>query len=362
MPSPTLPRNALARPRPRRAAPGEPGHWRSSAWWPWVKRLLTLLFFAVVILLLVRYGRNVDWDDVLESVRNTPGPALMLAIGLAAGSHLLYSCFDLIGRRYTGHGLPTLTVMGVNFVSYAFNLSMGALVGGVAFRYRLYSRLGLKTGVITRILTMSMLTNWVGYMLVAGLLFVFQPLALPPGWKMGNHGLQWLGGLLILIAVGYLVACIRSGDRVWVVRGHEVYLPPWRMAVLQLVMSCTNWSLMGGAIYVLLGERVPFTDVLTVLLIGAIAGVVTHVPAGLGVLEFVFVALLSHMVSEGRLIGALLGYRAIYYIAPLMVAAVLYLVMEAHAKRERARGKHHHHKVDKSMGARSPRHARREST
>ena len=30
--------------------------------------------------------------------------------------------------------------MAVNFVSYAFNLCIGSIVGGVAFRYRLYSR------------------------------------------------------------------------------------------------------------------------------------------------------------------------------------------------------------------------------
>ena len=46
-------------------------------------------------------------------------------------------------------------------------------------------------------------------------------------------------------------------------------------------------------------------------------------------------ALLSHQVSEGRLIGALLGYRAIYYIGPLMVAGVLYLMMEVHARKHR---------------------------
>jgi hypothetical protein len=106
------------------------------------------------------------------------------------------------------------------------------------------------------------------------------------------------------------------------------------MAVLQMAVSCLNWSLMAGVIYVLLGQALAYTDVLTVLLIGAIAGVVAHVPAGLGVFEFVFVALLSHLVPEGRLLGALLGYRAIYYIVPLMAASVLYLVMEAHAKKQ----------------------------
>jgi uncharacterized membrane protein YbhN (UPF0104 family) len=331
----TLPRNALVRPRSHRAARGEARSWRSSARWHWVKRALWMLFFLAVAALLVRYGRTVDWDDVLDSVRDTPRPALVAAIGLAAASHLLYSCFDLIGRRYTGHNLPTLTVMAVNFISYAFNLCIGSLVGGVGFRYRLYSRLGLKAGVITRIVSMSMLTNWLGYTLLAGLLFLLHPLALPPGWKMGNHGLQWLGAGLVLISLGYIVACVKAGDRVWVVRGHELYLPPWRMAGLQMMISCLNWSLMGGVIYVLLGERIAYTNVLTVLLIGAVAGVIAHVPAGLGVFEFVFLALLSHLVPESRLLGALLGYRAIYYIAPLIAAGLMYLVMEIKARKSK---------------------------
>jgi len=320
----TLPRNALA---------GEPSHGRSRPWWPWTRRLLTLLFFVAVAALLVRFARNLDWDDVFTSLRDTPRPALLAAIGFAMASHLLYSCFDLIGRRYTGHELATRKVMAVNFISYAFNLNLGSLVGGVAFRYRLYSRLGLDNGEITRILSMSMLTNWLGYMLLGGLLFLMHPLQLPPSWKMGNHGLQWLGAALVLVAVAYFVACLRSGDRVWTVRGHELFLPQWRMAGLQLAISCLNWSLMAGAVFMLLQRQVPYTDVLAVLLIGAVAGVITHVPAGLGVFEFVFVTLLSHQISEGRLIAALLGYRAIYYIVPLMVAALLYLVMELHARK-----------------------------
>jgi len=316
------------------AAPaGDRPGWRSRPWWPRARRGFTLLFFAAVIALLVSYGRHFNWDDVLESLQQTPTRALLLAIGLAACSHLLYSCFDLIGRRYTSHKLPTRTVMAVNFVSYAFNLCLGSLVGGIAFRYRLYSRLGLTTGVITRIVSMSMLTNWIGYMLLGGCVFLLFPLQLPPSWKMGNHGLQWVGIALIAIVVGYLVACVRHGERVWIVRGHEIYLPSLHMAVLQLIMSCLNWSLMAGVVTLLLQSPVRYADVLTVLLIGAIAGVLTHVPAGLGVMEFVFLALLSHLVPEDPLLAALLGYRAIYYLCPLVVAGMVYLVMEHKARR-----------------------------
>jgi glycosyltransferase 2 family protein len=330
----TVPRQPTAEPQRPAHARGEQQA-RRHVWWTWAKRALSLLFFAAVAALLARYGSHIEWSDVLDALTSIPMSALLLAIALAASSHLLYSCFDLIGRRYTGHNLPAHTVMAVSFVSYVFNLCIGSIVGGVGFRYRLYSRLGLDTGVITRIVSMSMLTNWLGYKLLAGLLFLIHPLALPPRWHMGNHGLQWVGAVLVAISASYLIACWRMGDRTWNWRGHELYLPPWRMAVLQMAISCLNWCLMAGVIYVLLGRSIDYTDVLTVLLIGAIAGVFAHVPAGLGVFEFVYVALLSHLVPQSRLLGALLGYRAIYYIAPLVVGALMYLSMEVRAKRRR---------------------------
>ncbi|WP_239024356.1 lysylphosphatidylglycerol synthase domain-containing protein [Ramlibacter humi] len=295
------------------------------------------MFFIAVAWLLFEYAQHIDWGDVLDSLKHLPGPALAMAVGLAIASHLLYATFDLIGRHYTGHTLKTGIVMAVTFVSYTFNLCIGSLVGGVGFRYRLYSRLGLKTGVITRIVSMSMLTNWLGYKLLAGVLFITHPLALPPAWHMGNHGLEWLGAALVTISLTYIVACWRMGDHTWDWRGHELYLPPWRIAILQMAISCANWMLMAGIIYVLLQRQIDYTDVLTVLLVGAIAGVVLHVPAGLGVFEAVFIALLGHRISEGQLLAALLGYRAVYYIGPLAIAALMYLVMEVRARRLKKR-------------------------
>jgi uncharacterized membrane protein YbhN (UPF0104 family) len=46
----------------------------------------------------------------------------------------------------------------------------------------------------------------------------------------------------------------------------------------------------------------------------------------------VYIALLSHRIPEGQLLAALLTYRAIYYITPLLIAAGLYLFVEARAR------------------------------
>ena len=305
-------------------------------WWPWVKRIGTWVFFALIAWLLVKQARGIDWDDVLDAFSKLPAITLAMAAGLAAASFSLYSTFDLLGRRMTGHPLGTGTVMGVTFVSYAFNLNLGSLVGGVAFRYRLYSRLGLDNPTITRVLGFSMLTNWFGYLVVAGAAFCFWPLELPADWKIDNGGLRVLGAVLLALAAGYLALCALASDKTWHIRGHALQPPPLRMALLQMLMSCANWCLMGGVVWLLLQQKVAYPEVLAVLLVGAVAGVITHVPAGLGVLEAVFVALLSHRLPQGQILAALIGYRVLYYLLPLAIATVGYLAMEWRARRQRA--------------------------
>ena len=305
------------------------------AWWPWAKRLLTLAFFGAVAYLLFTQARTIDWDEVLSAIRRRSAGGLMTALAFGAGSYALYSCFDLLGRHVTGHRLSAVRVMTVNFVSYAFNLNMGALVGGVAFRYRLYSRFGLDTVTTTRVVAMSMLTNWLGYLVLAGLAFLWAPPSPPPAWKLDMGGLQVLGAALLAAAACYLLLCAFSRRRVWTVRGHEIELPSLRLALLQLAMSCVNWLLIAATVYTLLEQKIGFSTVLAVLLVAAVAGVITHVPAGLGVLEAVFVVLLSHQLPRSELLAALLAYRGIYYLLPLAVATVVYLALELRAHKAR---------------------------
>jgi glycosyltransferase 2 family protein len=320
--------------RPTLRAPAPRRGLTARAWWPWLKRIVTWTFFGLVAWLLVHQARTIDWAKVLEAVLDIPLPALFAALLLAACSFTLYSTYDLLGRHMTRHRLGTRTVMVITFISYAFNLNLGSLIGGVAFRYRLYSRHGLGNLTITRVLGFSMLTNWLGYLVVAGVAFYFWPMALPPEWKIEAYGLRILGAALLVLALAYLVLCAVAREHIWEIRGHELQTPALGMALLQLVMSCTNWALIGGVIWFLLQQQLPYPHVLAVLLVAAVAGVITHVPAGLGVLEAVFVALLYQMPTD-RLLGALLAYRAIYYLLPLCIASAAYFLTEVRARQRR---------------------------
>jgi glycosyltransferase 2 family protein len=286
----------------------------------------------VVLVLLVLQAREVAWAEVRSSLAGYGAATLGMAIAIAAASHLLYGTFDQVGKTYTGHPLRRTRVASIAFVSYAFNLSMGSLIGGLGFRYRLYSRFGLDNGTIARITGLSIAANWLGYLVVAGTAFSLRMVAVPPGWEIGTEGLRWLGVAMVATALAYLAACAWSPRRTWTVRGHEIVLPSLRMASLQLAIAMTNWLLIAALLHGLLGQQLPYLTIVAVMSISAIAGVITHVPAGLGVIEVVFITLLGHAVPTTELIAALLAFRACYYLLPLAVAIAVYLKLEADAR------------------------------
>ncbi len=302
---------------------------RSGGRWARLKQILTWLFFALVAWLLYTQAREIDWREVVTALRAIPTRNIAIAVGLAILGHGIYACYDLLSRRYVGFELGTARVMVTTFVSYAFNLNLGSLIGGMGLRYRLYSRQGLDDGQVTRTIAFSMWTNWFGYLVLAGLLLLLHPVELPADWALASSAQRLIGGLLLVVAAGYLAACGWSSRRGWTIRGHELALPSMRLAIAQLLVACTNWMMVSAIIWTLFDFRVDYFQLLTTMLVAAVAGVIFHIPAGLGVIEVVLVTMLGGELPKHEILGALLAWRALYYLGPLLIAIPVYFALEA---------------------------------
>ena len=193
--------------------------WPQQAWWPWLTRGVAIAFFAVVAALIFRQAGTVDWPAVLQALRDLPTAALALGGALALLSHFTYGSFDWVGRHCSGHRLPRGTTLAIAMTSYPFTLNLGSLIGGVGVRYRLYARRGVDPGTIGQVVGTSIVTNWVGYLLLAGVLaWLWQPPAVA-GWAVAPW--QWhLGGTVLgCLPLVYLALCaarrgtITSGGR-----------------------------------------------------------------------------------------------------------------------------------------------------
>jgi uncharacterized membrane protein YbhN (UPF0104 family) len=86
-------------------------------------------------------------------------------------------------------------------------------------------------------------------------------------------------------------------------------------------------------LYVLLPESagIAYLTFLGVYLASVLAGVLSHVPAGLGVLESMLLLLLPGVPPE-QLLAAVIVYRAIYEIGPMLLALALWGAFEGFAR------------------------------
>lgn len=303
--------------------------------WPWVTRVLTGLMVTAVIILLFNLARKLDWLEVLKSASEIGTPTLALAMGLAILGHLVYTTFDLLARHYARTPLPAWQVMGIASLSYAMNLNLGVLVGGVAIRFRLYHRLGVPAATAGRVVAFSTLTNWIGYGWLAGIIFMVGTMPLPAAWDIGQTVLQLIGLAMILASAAYLGLCAFSRHRSFRVRRHRIELPPIKLALGQCVLAAISWSLMGGIVYVLLGQQVDYLAILGILLFCSIAAVIAHIPGGLGVTEAIFVGALSGAMPAHEVLAGVLMYRIVYCVIPLALALPAYLIIEARLRKSR---------------------------
>lgn len=306
-------------------------NWRARL--PLFRRLLLAGFLLLAASLLWRYARNIEWREVGAAIAGYPPSRLALAAAASFLAYALYASYDLLARAYTGHGLSLRRVLAIAFVSYAFNLNLGAVVGGMGFRYRLYSHAGLSLATISRVVVFAIVSNWSGLLLLGGIALLFDPLPLPPAWELASQALRIVGMVMLAALAAWLAMCALSRRRSWAPRGHQIELPSLPVALAQVALACASWLTIASILYLLMPEGVRYLTVAGVLLLSVLANLVVRIPANLGVLEAVFVAMLGPQLGAPQVLAAVLTFRALFHIGPLLLAVPVYLLFEAHARR-----------------------------
>jgi uncharacterized membrane protein YbhN (UPF0104 family) len=297
-------------------------------WWGHVRRWLPWLLAAAVLYLVAQQAREVQWGKVWQSLKALPLRVLLTSALLALLAHACFSAYDLIGRHLTQARIGPLRSLSVAAIAYAFNLNFGALIGGVGMRLRLYTRAGLSAGTVVKIVTHSILTNWLGWCWLLGSVLLVAPPSLQAEWAPSEVLLRGLGAVLLAAAVAYNAACLFSKRSELSWRGHALPLAGPRLGLLQAALGATVWLLMSLSLWNLLQGRAPYTLVLGTLLLAGVAGAITHVPSGLGVLEAVVAAALAGVMPLNEVLAAVLAYRAAHYLLPLSLALPAYALSE----------------------------------
>lgn len=300
-----------------------------------IEGFVTLLLLGVVASLLTHVLRDVKFDDVWRLARALGPWSIAQAMLAAIMAYGALATYDLMATGSLALPITKTRIVATSFVSYAFNFNLGAVVGAIAMRLRLYGRSGVPHAKIVRVMGFCIATNWLGYLLVTGLVLTVAPLPALEPLALSAPNLVALGAGALGIVTAYTACCAarlkprRLGR--WTLR-----FPPLRTAFMQLAAGSVFWLAAAATLYLLLpqGVEIPYVRVLTVYLVAAVVAAFAHLPAGLGVLEGAFVLLLAPDVTKEEVLAAVLAFRVVFYLVPLVLAGALYLAMEIrHARR-----------------------------
>ncbi|HEY4069593.1 MAG TPA: bifunctional lysylphosphatidylglycerol flippase/synthetase MprF [Burkholderiaceae bacterium] len=319
--------------KPPAASLAHPAFAAADEWWP---RLRPWLMAGAAAALAVALGfalqallRHVRYASVMNAIEATPDLHIVLALAATAVSYLALTEYDASSLRYAHVQVARGTVLLTSFVAYSLSntIGLGPLSGG-AVRMRLYSAAGLEPPQIARVIAFNTVSFGLGMLAFGalGLLWgapdVARLLHAPAGL------LRTLALSMIAVVAGVVVLCARRKGlrfefmlfgRRW---SWSLRLPPPRLALRQLAISAFELVASAAALWFLLpaGHPIALPTFAAFYAIAVVAGIASHVPGGVGVLEAVMLLAAGHQVPTGAMLGALVLYRGIYYLLPLVLA------------------------------------------
>jgi phosphatidylglycerol lysyltransferase len=295
-----------------------------------------LLLFSIALLVLYHELRLYRLHDIIGDIKGIPAYRLLLALFLTIVNYLIMTGYDALALRYIKHPLPYGRVALASFVGYSFSNNIGlSMLAGGSVRYRLYSAWGFSLLEITKIVAFCSLTLWLGFLTLGGMVFLFEPMAIPEALHLPFAFVHPIGVIFLILVGSYLFVGLLRKKPVKI-RDWEFALPSSGLLLIQMGIAVLDWTLAGSVLYVLLpaSSEQSFWGFLGIYLLAQMAGLVSQVPGGLGIFETVVILSLAPNVPASSALGSLLAYRGIYYLLPLFTAAFLLGAQEILLKKE----------------------------
>ena len=300
----------------------------------WIGPLAALLVFGAVAYVLHGEIARLHFDRVFAHLQAIPRAHVLAALGFTAISYWVLSGYDVLAFRYLRKRLGYGRILFTCFIASSFGHTLGfsAFTGG-AIRFRLYASAGVTAVEVATIAAFASLSIGIGLATLAGISLFLSPGQSAAVLHLGPR-VTFLVGALLLAAVTAYALWSATSRGVLEFRGWALRAPGPTIGLPQVALGVTDLSLAGSVLWWLLpsGSHIPFIPFIGAYAIAVIAGIVSHVPGGIGVFETVILLILSAIPTEA-LLGSLLAYRAIYYFVPLLFGAVLFGYKELSATR-----------------------------
>ncbi|WP_273721125.1 MULTISPECIES: YbhN family protein [unclassified Bartonella] len=297
--------------------------------WPFIGILAMLVSIRILYIKL----SAISFSDVLERLSNLDAQHWFLACACSLLAYAALAGYDRIALQHLGHKISWFFIAICSFTTYALSHNIGASVfSGAVVRYRAYKMKGLNGTEIAILVGFCSFTFVIGTILLFGIVLILQPEII----TLIHDGLpEWLGITIGAILLG-CIALYTFGS--WLQlkplrlsKKVQLSYPRLKIVIQQLLISPIELLGAAGIIYAVLpyNPDIHFISVLGVFLASFTITLLSNAPAGgIGVLEALFITGMPS-VNPTDVVAALIVFRMLYLIIPLIISLFVVAIFEA---------------------------------
>jgi uncharacterized membrane protein YbhN (UPF0104 family) len=292
--------------------------------------LFWIPLIGLAVWVLIDRLESIDFGDVKQQLLAFPATTVLIGMSFSAGVYALVGIYEGIAVRIASGQHLRLVAFRTALIANPLGRAIGlALVSGGALRYRMYAAVGLTARQVTSIVLLAAMPYFfsVGWLIDLSLLLNAQTAA--EALRLTSGVVLLLGAIGLAKDIGWLTF-VFTRKKPLMIGGEPAPVPTVRDASIQLAIGLTQISLMTATLYIFMPPELNMSwpAFIAIYCIAFVAGQLSNVPAGLGVLEAALLLMLPQ-VPPAKLLGAVLAYRAVFEILPLLLALVLFAAFES---------------------------------
>jgi phosphatidylglycerol lysyltransferase len=279
---------------------------------------------VLLLALLQRMSRGLDYHGVLRAVRCSPRELILASILLTALSYLALVARELSALSYAGVRVSTSALLLASFCGSALGNAVGAReLNADAARERVYGAAGVRPEEIARVVLFTDIGFGIGLIAFTAGSLMLSGGAIARIVRIPIALIRLAGAAALLATVAVLL--IRSRRREPVTLGPFSFeIPSPANTVVHFIATMVDLAAASAALRILVEHGgVDFFSFAAIFSAATALGVISRVPGGLGVFDVAILLALRGIVPANEIAGALVIYRGIYFVAPLMLAAAL---------------------------------------
>lgn len=305
--------------------------------WRLISAVLGTLATLLGLYLLYRVFQRYEMSELLDSLRAVPTADIAFAALCTVLAFLGFGTAEYLAVGYARGKPPSpLPVLRVAVAGLGVGHSIGlAALSSGAIRYRMYSRQGFDLVDVAKIIFFSGVTVALGLLTTGSVLILLNTDLVAKLLQLSPVTLLAMALVFAALTIAYPILCAVRRKPIRL-RRTSIRLPKPSLAVAQIMVGALNQMLIVATFYACLAPftKTGFLPVATLYVGADAAAVVSHVPGGWGVLEYIIL----HFLHEPKLFAGIVVFRALYYLVPLFVGLTVFLADETlHMLKDRPR-------------------------